>query len=74
MKRRDFIKTSLVGAAAVSVTASCSHGSQRFNVNKISNAGGIRLSFEPYELQLRHVFTVSSYSRKTTPGVQVRLD
>ena len=32
------------------------------------------MSFEPYELQLRHVFTVSSYSRKTTPGVQVRID
>ena len=32
------------------------------------------LSFEPYELQLRHVFTVSSYSRRTTPGVQVRID
>ena len=74
MKRRDFIKTSLVGAAAVSVTGSCSPGSLRFNINKISKAGGIRLSFEPYELQLRHVFTVSSYSRKTTPGVQVRLD
>ena len=34
----------------------------------------LRMSFEPYELQLRHVFTVSSYSRKTTPGVQVRID
>ena len=32
------------------------------------------LSFEPYQLQLRHVFTVSSYSRRTTPGVQVRID
>ena len=32
------------------------------------------MSFEPYELQLRHVFTVSSYSRKTTPGVQVRIE
>lgn len=74
MKRRDFIKASLVGAAAVSVAGSCVPGSQRFNINKISNAGGIRLSFEPYELQLRHVFTVSSCSRKTTPGVQVRLE
>ena len=74
MKRRDFIKTGLVGAAAVSLAGSCAPRSQRFNINKISNAGGIRLSFEPYELQLRHVFTVSSYSRKTTPGVQVRLD
>ena len=74
MKRRDFIKTSVMCAATASVVGSCAHNSQRFNINTISKAGGIRLSFEPYELQLRHVFTVSSYSRKTTPGVQVRLD
>lgn len=34
----------------------------------------MKLSFEPYELQLKNVFTVASYSRKTTPGVQVRID
>ena len=32
------------------------------------------LRFYPYELQLRHTFTVSSYSRTTTPGVQVEID
>lgn len=36
--------------------------------------GVMKLSFEPYELQLRHTFTVASYSRKTTPDVQVRID
>ena len=74
MKRRDFIKAGLIGAAAVSVAGACTRQPERFNINRISKAGGIKLSFEPYELQLRHVFTVSSYSRKTTPGVQVRLD
>ena len=44
----------------------------RKNVNGLSSS--LSMSFEPYELQLRHVFTVSSYSRKTTPGVQVRID
>jgi L-alanine-DL-glutamate epimerase-like enolase superfamily enzyme len=34
----------------------------------------MQLQFEPYELQLTHTFTVSSYSRKTTPDVQVRID
>lgn len=34
----------------------------------------MKLSFSPYELELRHTFTVASYSRKTTPGVQVRID
>ena len=74
MKRRDFLKTGVIGAAAVSIAGACNRKSERFNINRIANAGGIKLSFEPYELQLRHVFTVSSYSRKTTPGVQVRLD
>ena len=34
----------------------------------------MKLSFFPYELQLRHTFTVASYSRTTTPGVQVRIE
>ena len=49
-------------------------GSGIFNINRLSTAKGMKLSFEPYELQLRHTFTVSSYSRKTTPDVQVRID
>ena len=44
----------------------------RKNMNGVPTR--LRMSFEAYELQLRHVFTVSSYSRKTTPGVQVRID
>jgi len=34
----------------------------------------MELSFYPYELQLQHTFTVSSYSRNTTPGVQVEIN
>lgn len=49
-------------------------GATGFNFNKLGTGAGLKLSFEPYELQLRHTFTVSSYSRKTTPGVQVRID
>ncbi|MDD7155213.1 MAG: twin-arginine translocation signal domain-containing protein, partial [Candidatus Cryptobacteroides sp.] len=78
MDRRNFLKTAAAGSAAVAVGGSavlegCSAGNQgRKNVNGLSSR--LRMSFEPYELQLRHVFTVSSYSRKTTPGVQVRID
>ena len=32
------------------------------------------LRFYPYELQLAHTFTVSSYSRTTTPDVQVEIE
>ena len=34
----------------------------------------MELRYYPYELQLQHTFTVSSYSRTTTPGVQVEID
>ncbi len=34
----------------------------------------MKLSWRPYELELRHTFTVASYSRKTTPGVQVEIE
>lgn len=78
MDRRNFLKTAAAGSAAVAVGGTavlegCSAGNQgRKNVNGLSSS--LSMSFEPYELQLRHVFTVSSYSRKTTPGVQVRID
>ena len=32
------------------------------------------MRFFPYELKLRHVFTVATYSRSTTPDVQVELE
>lgn len=81
MKRRDFLKTAAaLGTAAgtAGLLGGCSgqtgSAAQGFNFNKLGTGEGLKLSFEPYELQLRHTFTVSSYSRKTTPGVQVRID
>lgn len=34
----------------------------------------MRLSFEPYELKLRHAFNLARSKRTTTPGVQVRIE
>lgn len=84
MKRRDFLKSGtaaaigagLLGPAAVS----CCGGKDRQSTGntcrnlEFSGKARMKLSFEPYELQLRHVFTVSSFSRKTTPDVQVRIE
>lgn len=70
MKRRDFIKTSALGAAgALLLPQACSPGPRR-----PSASARMSLRFYPYELRLRHVFTVSSYSRSTTPGVQVEIE
>lgn len=62
MDRREFIGTSMA-AALVAGLGSC----------KVSSGKGMKMSYYPYELQLAHTFTVSSYSRKTTPGVQVQI-
>ena len=32
------------------------------------------LNYKPYPLSLRHTFTVSGFSRNSTPGVQIRID
>ena len=79
MNRRNFLKkTVLYGSAAVfapSLLGSC--------VSKVSpeparsynrHGGKMRLSWFSYPLQLRHTFTVSGFSRTTTPDVQVRIE
>jgi L-alanine-DL-glutamate epimerase-like enolase superfamily enzyme len=82
MKRRDFFKTAaVVGIAGSGLMSGCigkgeseSSAGSGFNFNRLGTGTGLKLTFRPYELQLRHTFTVSSYSRKTTPGVQVLID
>ena len=82
MKRREFLKAAGLAGAGLAATgaglSSCT-GMGSGNAPKpyhINTAGGARmkLSWEPYELQLRHVFTVASYSRTTTPDVQVKIE
>ena len=79
MKRREFIKTAGAGAVLVGggslVSACCQekNAPHPYNVN-LAGKARMKLSFEPYELQLRHTFTVASYSRKTTPDVQVKIE
>ena len=82
MKRRDFLKKGALAAAGAGLLGSGTtlakgleltddHKSVNFNVN---GKARMHLSFVPYELKLKHVFTVSSFSRSTTPDVQVRID
>ena len=80
MKRRDFIKTgvsagALLGVAGLTGCKAEVSGTPRPYILKSGRLRPrMKLSWEPYELELRHTFTVASYSRKTTPGVQVRLE
>ena len=74
--RRDFLKTAALGAAgawlgsASAVATPLSVPASR----KKGYSGKMTLRFAPYELKLQHVFTLASYSRSTTPDVQVEIE
>ncbi len=65
--RRNFIRTvGIVGVAGLSGIETVFAASKK---GKNSSGKGLQLRFIPYELQLRHTFTIASNSRKTTPDV-----
>ena len=75
MERRDFLKTAAVAGVGAALTGCHPQtGPKPYLLKSGSLAPRMKLSWEPYELELRHTFTVASYSRKTTPDVQVRID
>lgn len=75
--RRDFLKTAALAAIgsglALNSALAASSLPEHFNINKHGNRGRLKMTFFPYELKLKHVFTVSSFSRTTTPDVQVEI-
>lgn len=79
MQRRDFLKTAALTAAGVGIAACTGQGeiltgNNRPKPYKVGGKARMKLSFFPYELKLAHTFTVASYSRTTTPDVQVEIE
>lgn len=82
MKRREFLKKGALAAAGAGLIGSASTLAKGFELTEdnksvyfnVNGRARMKLSFEPYELKLKHVFTVSSFSRSTTPDVQLRID
>lgn len=72
MNRRNFLKTSILGAAFIASPVSFSVMGSPTNARGRKD-GRLSLEFEPYELQLRHSFNLAKFSRTATPGVQVRI-
>ncbi|MDE5555473.1 MAG: dipeptide epimerase, partial [Muribaculaceae bacterium] len=73
MNRRKFIQTSALGAmmTAVSPISFSAYGK---STKKTGKSGRLNLSFEPYELQLKHAFNLAKSQRTTTPDVQVQIE
>ena len=78
MKRREFIRTTALAGLGAGL-AGCMSGKKTdgngpYDMGRIGGNARMHLSFFPYELQLQHTFTVASYSRTTTPDVQVEIE
>ncbi len=72
--RRNFLKG--LGAASLASTlplAACTSKENPVAPAVIGN-GKMKLSFRPYELQLKHTFTVAGNSRDTTPVVLTEIE
>lgn len=73
--RRDFLKKAGLLAASGLVLP----GAKNFNLcnanssNKNKSSEKMELTYKEYELQLKHVFTISKNSRTTTPDMQVQV-
>lgn len=77
--RRDFLKTAVLAAVGSGMSVNSVLAGNKlpalFNINAKSGVvPKMKLRFFPYELKLRHVFTVATYSRTTTPDVQVEIE
>ena len=76
--RRDFIKTATLatagtGFAFTNLFSSCSKA-PHVHINKSGAIARLKIRCFPYDLMLRHVFTVATNSRTKTEGVQVELE
>lgn len=76
--RRDFLKTAALAAMGSGLAMNGVFAGEAkpvsFSINKLGKGGKMKMKYFPYELKLKHVFTVASFSRTTTPDVQVEIE
>ena len=71
MNRRKFIRSStLISFGGIILPHNIYSNMLKGNLPK----AGLKLSFEPYNLQLKHVFTLANSSRSTTPVMLTKLE
>lgn len=71
-KRRDFLKNTGIIASASLLGKPQNIFPKNFS--KIRSDGKMKLTFRPYTLELKHVFTLAVSSRKTTPVVLTEIE
>ena len=75
MDRRNFIKAAGAGLALAAAPGMAQAKSPILHaVEGKKKAAGLKLSFFPYELKLRHAFNLAKSSRTVTPDVQVQIE
>ncbi|GHT54030.1 L-Ala-D/L-Glu epimerase [Bacteroidia bacterium] len=73
MIRRNFLKTATLAAMAGALPVSA--WAQNKTAGKsLAGKGKMKLTFRPYDLQLRHVFTIANSSRTSTPDVLTEIE
>ena len=73
--RRNFIKSlAIAGGLSMMDLSVLAEKNARQETSKASRTAKMKLSWFPYNLQLKHAFNISNYSRKTTPVVLVTLE
>jgi len=71
--RRNFIKTSGIIGGAV-LTPGIFTNNFAKNINIIGDNKKMKLTFKPYTLELKHVFTIATSSRSTTPVMLTQIE
>lgn len=77
--RRDFIKKATLATLGAAISTDKIDAIKHvtipaININRAGKSGKLKMRFFPYDLKLRHVFTVATYSRTMTPDVQVEIE
>ncbi len=72
--RRTFLKRSALAGASLALGRSALLSLGRSAVTGSTTGNPMKLRFYPYTLELKHVFTVATYSRSTTPVMMVEVE
>ncbi len=71
--RRDFLKSTALATGATMVMNN-SYKALAENVPTYFQTGTMKLTYRPYTLELKHVFTIATHSRTTTPVVFTEIE